>query len=1141
MTKRSCALRRPIIGFRLTFLRCMYRYAASTAVLAGVVIGGDVAQAANLTWNGVNADWTVGTNWTPGGPPGAGDVAIINAGNPQLNANTTLLGLVQSGGTVSGTGALTLTGASTWNAGTHSGAGTTQFDNTLAMIGVGGKGVAGRKLNLNGTTTWSGNTGNNNLITLSGAGVLNNAGAFTDANAFNSSINAGGGGGTFNNSGTFTKQSNTTTALGVAFNNTGTLNVNAGLFLPSAGGISTGLFNIATGAKLEFRNGNHTLNNVTTSGLGTLQISTENVGADAFVAINGGTHTSAFVLSGSTLGGTDHTFQGNSSWTGGGITGAAATTFGGTLAITGANSKAIGGGRTINAGNTTWSGSTGANNTISLANASVFNNTGVFADANTFDSSIVAGGGGGGTFNNSGLFTKQSNTTTALGVVFNNTGTLNVNAGTLLMGGGGTNTGVFNIADGAKLEYRNGKHTLNNVTTSGLGTLQISTENVGADATVAINGGTHSTAVLFSGSRLTGSDQIFQGAVTWTGGALSGAASTTFNNAVTTISGANTKVIGGGRVLNLTGTTTWTGNTANNNNAIQFAGGGTLNNNGTFNDANAFDSFVEHSVGGPHNFNSLGVYNKQSNTITTFDIGIAFNNTGTVNLNAGILRPAGGTSTGLFNIASGATLEFRNGDSTLNNVTTSGAGTFLISTDNVGADAAVTVNGGTHTTAFVLSGSGLTGTNHTFQGLATWSGGAITGASSTTFSNDVAITGALTKVVAAGRVVNLNRTTTWSGNTAINNNAIQFSSGAVINNNGTFNDENAFASFIEHSVAGGTFNNNGTYNKRANTVTTADLGLVFNNAGTVNINAGTMRFFGGVQGPNGTVRVASGATFQQDFNSAVGNLITAGNLVLSNRTVTVHADYDNANFGVGNAFNARANVTGTGLISASGTPSLTQLIAAVGAPPGSGVTGGNTATATLTIGNVHVGNNTIAYQLANNNVGGPALRGAIQTAVGGANITDGRLSGSGVTAANFGPIAAGSSNSFNVNFNAGAAGALTPLLTGQIVRIANNFDNVAEQNLNIVLGTGAAAYNLASADLVTPNPVTLVNQRVGGNARATLTITNGALAGSFTEALDAGFGATTGAVLSNGGSVNLLTGGASDNSSLTVRDLLLYW
>ncbi len=213
-------------------------------------------------------------------------------------------------------------------------------------------------------------------------------------------------------------------------------------------------------------------------------------------------------------------------------------------------------------------------------------------------------------------------------------------------------------------------------------------------------------------------------------------------------------------------------------------------------------------------------------------------------------------------------------------------------------------------------------------------------------------------------------------------------------------------------------------------------------------------------------------------------------------------------------------MTGTGQIRAAGNAAQTQVITAAGAPPGSGVTGGNTATPTLTIGNVHVGANTINYQVANQNLTGPALRGAIQTTVGGANITDASLSGSGVTTGNFGPIAAGSDGTFQVNFNAASAGALAPL-SGQVVRIANNFDNVAEQNISIVLGAGTAAFNLAAGD-TTPSPVTLANQRVGGTGAQALTVANTAPAGAFTEVLNASFGANTGAATNNGG---VITGG----------------
>ena len=194
-----------------------------------------------------------------------------------------------------------------------------------------------------------------------------------------------------------------------------------------------------------------------------------------------------------------------------------------------------------------------------------------------------------------------------------------------------------------------------------------------------------------------------------------------------------------------------------------------------------------------------------------------------------------------------------------------------------------------------------------------------------------------------------------------------------VTNNGTFNDANAFASFFSHNVGGGLFNNTGTYNKLSNTITTVDLGITFNNTGTTNINAGTMRFNSGIQGSTGTVRVASGATSQHDAASVVGNLITAGTLALADRTITVHSDYNNANFGVGDAFNRRANVTTSG--------AGNRIVAAGDANQGlsgAGVTNGNTTAAALTIGNVRVGSNTFTYNIDNTGTTGPSLRGAIK-------------------------------------------------------------------------------------------------------------------------------------------------------------------
>ena len=847
------------------------------------------------------------------------------------------------------------------------------------------------------------------------------------------------------------------------------------------------------------------------------------------LTLNGVSTMLSLAQSGGTLAGTGAlTIAAPSSWTAGTQTGGGTTNYQSNLSIGGLANKTISGGRTVELnGTTTWGGNTGANNNSLQFAGGTLRNAGTFVDQNAF-ASFIDHVSGTNAFHNSGVYNKQANTVTTVEAFYNNTGTTNVNAGTMLFQGTSTtsSTGVFNIADGATLEFRNGSHTLDQATIQGAGTFAVTTENVGADAVVTLNGGTLTSKFLFGGSAIAGTDRTFQGPATWTGGSFSGTAVTTFANDVT-ISGPNSKVIVGGGTVNLMGTTTWTGNTGANNNAITFWNGATINNHGTFNDSNPFASFVEHSVGGPHNFNNIGTFNKLANTITTIDFGVAFNNSGVVNVNAGTLRPTGGTSTGTFNIAAGAVLDFRNGDNVLNGATTQGAGTLMISSDLVGADGVLTINGGTHTARLDFSGSTLSGDAHTFQAPVTWTGGTINGPGTTTFANDVSISGAAGKTVVNSRTLNLDGTTTWSGNTGANNNAIRFWNGATVVNRGTFNDANAFASFLEHVVGGpNIFNNVGTYNKLANTVTTVDLGVGFNNSGTVNIDAGTMRFVSGTQGPTGTFRVASGATYQHDANSTMGTLRTAGTLNLGVNTLTISNDYDNANFGSGNAFNRRANVVTSG--------SGNRLVAGGDANQGiagATVTNGTTATPTLLIGNVHVGSTTYTYDIVNTGTSGPALRGAVQTSVNGGSITDPRLSGSGVAAGNWGPIATGGSLSRDVVVTVGAAGSLAPL-TGQSVAIVNNFDNTRSQVVTFGLAPNAAAYRLAAPNTLAP--IAFGNVHVGDVVSQALTIGNLATNDGFSERLNAAFGSANDARITFAGAVNGLAPGASNTSSMVV-------
>ena len=249
-------------------------------------------------------------------------------------------------------------------------------------------------------------------------------------------------------------------------------------------------------------------------------------------------------------------------------------------------------------------------------------------------------------------------------------------------------------------------------------------------------------------------------------------------------------------------------------------------------------------------------------------------------------------------------------------------------------------------------------------------------------------------------------------------------------------------------------------------------------------------------------------------------LANNGTLALGTFNVIVSGDYANASFGIGNGFNARANVTGSGTIDASGN--VAQALTG-------DVANGTSAAPTLSFGNLHVGDVVSRqFQVANIGSTGPSLRGALQTNVNGGNITDTRLGGSGVTAGNFGPLATGAAtSSFGLTLTGSFAGALT----GQVVHLANNFDNVAEQNLQLV---NSAVYRFAVASAHTPEPINFGNRRVGDSASQVLTLANTAVADGFSEALDASFGVLTGNATTNDGSFNLLAAGANNSTTLSV-------
>src|SRR5687767_6345415 len=88
---------------RQAWRRALLAAAVQCALAATALFPPRSAEAANVTWIGVNADWVDGTgnnaNWNPPDEPDADDTAIFNTANVvNLGSNNAILALTMSAG-----------------------------------------------------------------------------------------------------------------------------------------------------------------------------------------------------------------------------------------------------------------------------------------------------------------------------------------------------------------------------------------------------------------------------------------------------------------------------------------------------------------------------------------------------------------------------------------------------------------------------------------------------------------------------------------------------------------------------------------------------------------------------------------------------------------------------------------------------------------------------------------------------------------------------------------------------------------------------------------------------------------------------------------------------------------------------------
>ncbi|HEY3182667.1 MAG TPA: hypothetical protein VGJ77_07535, partial [Gaiellaceae bacterium] len=566
-------------------------------------------------------------------------------------------------------------------------------------------------------------------------------------------------------------------------------------------------------------------------------------------------------------------------------------------------------------------------------------------------------------------------------IAFGNSGTVNVQVGRLTVGGGSTETGVYAVAAGATLEFVGGTRNLQlGSDVGGAGTLVVSGGTVNANASLAIaatgaalnvsggalNVNTSAVSGLLAPVTLSGGVLSFNSAavvlpsLTLSGGALGGTAAVTVigrfdvtvsNSALSgtgvfTTQGATTvSTPSGGGFLALVGGKSWVNQgsaTISGDERLLF-GFSTGGSNSLTNAAGATLSLASSSATpldfwtGTASVTNLGTLNSSVAGSHAVATNIAFANGGTVNVTAGTLTVrAGGTDTGLYSVAAGATLNFSGGTRNLEaGSDVGGAGTLVVSGGTVTANAslgiaaagaALSVSGGalnvnTSAVSGLLAPVTVSGGVLSFNGAAVslptlvLSGGTLGGTASVTVTGRFDVTVSNSALSGTG-VFTTQGTSTVStpsgggflalvgGKSWVNSGSLTisgderllfgFSSGganSLTNVAGaTLTLASSAAAPLDFWTGTASVANLGTINFTVAGTHAVASQIAFGNGGTVDVQVGRLTVGGGTD--TGVYSVAAGATLE--FVGGTRNLGAgsdvggAGTLVVSGGTVTAN-------------------------------------------------------------------------------------------------------------------------------------------------------------------------------------------------------------------------------------------------------------
>ncbi len=779
------------------------RLSVATAAVAFFLMAGFRAEAANITWtNTASGNWNVAANWNPNQVPSPNDTAIItnNSVTVTLNISPTVSGITLGAnagcgtngpilfmngqtltldgplvmgacgqftvdsGTLSGTTNSSISGAIGWTGGLLAGTLTFGTNSTLNIAGPGLNDMPNCTLTNYGTVAWT-----NGLMRGSGSTLIYNYGSWDSQGDL--VINAAYGGAvSFYNFGTLRKSAgtNSTQFQNVALTSNGKVDVQTGVLSLQGGATFTG----------------GTATNLT----GILQLAAGNF------LING-TLTSRNVQLYSVLTGTN-VISGGFSWVAGNWDGATVT-----IASNCLMNVAGGGGNldlanaiVTNFGTVAWSSGQlrgGGSPGTSVYNYGLWDSQGDVTFNDAFGTTT--------TFFNSGAFQKSAgtNSTVLSGVGFADTGTINVQTGSLALQGGGSFANPGTIAGFVSLQG---------------GTFGLTGNvNVSAGGQMQMNGGV-----------VAGTNGVMGGAWNWVTPVsyfAPGSALAAGTNCVLTVAGSSDMELYG--ALTNSGTVRLQAGTLR---PRADEGAGLLFNlPGGLVDVQADVNIDVYSGGTIVN---QGIFRKSGGTTNGTAVNPPFFNSGTVDVESGYISLTGGGSFSTGTVMIGPNITYLSG------------GTF-------------TLSGNVNLNNAAFNGSLIAGTNGIISGTVTWdySGSYFAPASTLT----IAANGTLVLAANPGEC-DLYGALTNAGTIQLVSGTLRPRAdqgpGQLINLPGALIDAKTDVTIDVYS--GGTILNQGTFRKSVGTNSTV-VNPAFFNSGTLDAQVGNIALNGGVSLTNGTV------------------------------------------------------------------------------------------------------------------------------------------------------------------------------------------------------------------------------------------------------------------------------------------------